>query len=294
MAKNYFLRFVLIISLPFLGFMLSCNQLNPPETIPAYAHIDNIHLDTISGQGTNSANITDAWVYVDNNPVGVFQMPCTFPIVASSGTHQVMVFAGIMQDGVASMRAKYPFYNFYQANINLTHGQTVKIKPNVWYTSWAKFHWMEDFEGSGITLHNDTVAKNHCDTIMFQTSVGAFEGKSGEVVLCGAKKFNYEGDSDTLMNLPKDGTTPVYLEFNYKSTASFWVGMYYGSIGSQIPIVAVNPTSVWKKMYVNLQATILQYSTSTLPQPFYIYFSVTRDPSVDTVRFMLDNIKLVQ
>src|SRR4029077_2406168 len=170
MVKNYFPNFAIIFTLLCTG-LASCNSLNPPEIIPAYMHISSIHLDTLGGQGTNSNYITDAWVYVDNNPVGVFQMPCTFPIVASNGTHKLTVFAGIMQYGIAGDRAKYPFYAAYQANVTLTGDQVLTVKPNVWYTSWTKFHWMEDFEGGSISRRNNTIPGNYySDTTMFQTS----------------------------------------------------------------------------------------------------------------------------
>ena len=254
--------------------------------------ISSIHLDTVPGQGTNSNGINCAWVYIDDNPVGAFPLPCTFPIVASNGTHSLQVFAGIKENGISATRTQYPFYKSFQENITLSANQTVTVSPNVWYTKSAHFHWQEDFEGAGITLYENK-AHWYNDTNIFATTVGAFEGRSGEAILCGNKTI-YEGDSDTLKGLPKDGATPVYLEFNYKSDVAFVVGMYYNSIGNQLPILAVNSSSTWNKMYVNLQPTILTYASAPASNPFYVYFYVALPAGMDTAHFMLDNIKLVQ
>lgn len=289
MAKNYVLKFIFFTALSGIG-LSSCNLINPPETIPAYMKISSIHLDTVPGQGTNSNAINCAWVYIDDNPVGAFPLPCTFPIVASNGTHQLQVFAGIEENGTAATRTQYPFYKSFQENITLSANQTVTVNPKVSYTQSAHFHWMEDFESVSFRLYEN---KALSDTNMFTTTVGAFEGRSGEVVLTAAKP-TYEGDSDTLLGLPKDGATPVYLEFNYKSDVAFVVGMYYSSIGNQLPILAVSSSSTWNKMYVNLQPTILTYSSAPPSIPFYVYFFVALPSGMDTAHFMLDNIKLVQ
>jgi len=53
--------------------------INPAEPIPSYIHIDKIDLTTdYSSQGTSSNKITDAWIYVDNELIGAFEMPVTF------------------------------------------------------------------------------------------------------------------------------------------------------------------------------------------------------------------------
>jgi hypothetical protein len=289
MAKNYFPQLICFFVLLSIG-LASCKQLDPPEVIPAYMRINSIPLTTTPGQGTNSANINCAWVYIDDNPVGAFPLPCTFPIVASNGTHQLMVIAGIEDGGQSYQRKQYPFYSTFKESVILTQGQTITVSPKVDYTSYSIFHWMEDFENSNITLTpNKTIGS---DT-MVTTNMGAFEGRSGLVVMYSGKD-RYEGDSDTLMNLPKDGSTDVYLEFNYKSDAPFYVGMYYNTIGYAYQLVAVDSSNTWKKMYVGLEQYLIKYEVSTVPEPTYIYFSTQLPTGMDTARFMLDNIKLVQ
>ena len=290
MAKNYFLQVICLFALLFAG-LASCKQLDPPETIPAYMRINSIELTTTPVQGTSSANINCAWVYIDNNPVGAFPLPCTFPIVASNGTHQLTVIAGIEDGGQSNERKQYPFYTTFQENVTLAQGQTITVSPKVAYTSYADFHFMENFENSNIKLNPNTTIKS--DT-MTTTNVGAFEGRSGLVVMYNGKSV-YEGDSDTLMSLPNKGQMDVYLEFNYKSDAPFWVGMWYTAIGSGPgDLVAIDSSSTWKKMYVDLEQTIITYETAPIPEPTYIFFSTQLPSGMDTARFMLDNIKVVQ
>ncbi|HTB05440.1 MAG TPA: hypothetical protein VK806_00715 [Bacteroidia bacterium] len=273
--------------------LASCKQLDPPETIPAYMRINSVQLTTTPAQGSNSANIDCAWVYIDDNPVGAFPLPCTFPIVASNGTHKLMVISGIENDGISAQRKQYPFYTNFEENVTLTQGQTITVSPKVDYTSYADFHFMENFENSFILLTPNPNKTQNNDT-MVTTNVGAFQGRSGLVVMCGANN-RYEGDIDTLFNLPKDGSTDVYLEFNYKSDAPFSVGMYYGSVGNeQTSIVFVDSSATWNKMYVELEPTIIQLANTTVELPFYIYFNTQLPSGMDTARFMLDNIKVVQ
>src|ERR1700679_1828129 len=89
----------------------SCSLFTPPAIIPCYGHIDSIPLViTNFTQGTSANGINTAWVYVDDNPVGAFQLPCTFPMIATTGQHVVTIFAGVENAGEANNRMKYPFY----------------------------------------------------------------------------------------------------------------------------------------------------------------------------------------
>jgi hypothetical protein len=59
-------------------FFTGCVKEN---AVPAYIYIPAFSLTTKTGEGTTSQKITDAWVYVDGQINGVFQMPITLPVV---------------------------------------------------------------------------------------------------------------------------------------------------------------------------------------------------------------------
>ena len=79
MTRNSTL-FVIIGLALFLGFS-SCKKFSGSQEVPAYIHIDSLTVDCdYFTYGANTSNITDAWVYVDDQPIGCFELPATFPI----------------------------------------------------------------------------------------------------------------------------------------------------------------------------------------------------------------------
>ncbi|HTA27469.1 MAG TPA: hypothetical protein VK809_06765, partial [Bacteroidia bacterium] len=139
-------------SLLFLSITLavaSCTVFDPPLVVPAYGHIDSVHF-TIAGnpdtQGSVSATIPAVWVYLDDNPVGAFQLPCTFPMVASNGSHSIKIYSGISAADGNSAYNINPFYQYYAVSANLQQGKTTVFKPTSLYYTWVVFKLMEDFE----------------------------------------------------------------------------------------------------------------------------------------------------
>src|SRR5580693_7824504 len=105
MTKKYFsLKAIVIYCLSILVIYLfnSCNLFDPPSAIPSYVHIDSIGFTSYYlTQGSNSHKISDAWVYVDQQLQGVYQLPATFPVLAT-GSHEIDIKAGIEINGIAS------------------------------------------------------------------------------------------------------------------------------------------------------------------------------------------------
>ena len=62
----------------------SCEKFSGDQTIPAYLGIDSIYLSTdYNSEGTASQRITDAWVYVDDEFLGAFELPARLPVLKS-------------------------------------------------------------------------------------------------------------------------------------------------------------------------------------------------------------------
>jgi hypothetical protein len=141
----------------------SCELYNPAEPIPAYIHIQKFNVTTdISTQGSNSHKITDAWVYVDDQIIGCFELPATIPIIAE-GNHKVKLSPGIKMNGISADRAQYPFYTRYEQDVDFQKGTTITLSPTVTYNSIADFSFMQDFETAGTTISttsfSDTIIK---------------------------------------------------------------------------------------------------------------------------------------
>ncbi|MBI4947809.1 MAG: hypothetical protein HY840_15570 [Bacteroidetes bacterium] len=268
----------------FFLFFSSCHKEAP---IPAYIHIDKFSFSTnYSTEGSNSEKIIDAWIDVDGQPIGAFEMPCTVPVLFT-GQHTVTVWPGIKENGISTTRIQYPFYNTYTQTVTLTPGSISTINPVTTYTSFSVFSFIDDFEG-GATGFCDTALTDISMQIVSSPNI-EMEGQCGGVVLTG-NKSQYYGVTCTKFILPN--TDPVFLEINYNCNAEFSVGIAaYDGLNNYLgQAIALNlrPTmDGWNKAYVKLNDAVASVGSAQ----YAIFFSMQKnnDPSY----LYLDNVKLI-
>ena len=266
----------------------SCNK---EEPIPSYIHIDKIDLTTNDcTEGSNAHKISDAWVYIDDNLVGAFEMPCTFPVLYE-GSHKIQMRAGVKENGISETRIYYPFYAPFEQTVTLTRGQISTLVPIVKYSSTATFAWLEDFEGSSHDLCMSNGASP--DTIMLNDTANVFEGsQSGKVSITGVNS-SYFGVGCAEQTLPQGGAN-VFAELNYNCNAEFNIGVagYTGTgqlVDQVIKITIRSTEGQWNKIYINLTNVV---SSITGASKFSLFFSMLNQTS-STQYFYLDNVKLV-
>jgi len=116
----------------FAGLILllqGCVKNNPD---PSWLYIDKWNLvanPELSGaEGELSQSLTEAWVYINDQCVGVFELPVKIPLL-KSGAVDVKVYPGIRVNGIAATKKIYPFCSVYNTNLTLTQNQTVSIAP---------------------------------------------------------------------------------------------------------------------------------------------------------------------
>jgi hypothetical protein len=293
MVKKYVVASLPLLIL-FMVNLTSCSIFDPPVVVPCYGHIDSISYSYLSENSTY-ASIQDAWVYLDDNPVGAFQIPCTFPMIGSDGVHQIKIYPGVKEGGVSSASAIYPLYTYYTGYITMKQNTVVKLNgAKVTYASFAKFPWTEDFEspissvrkvfGSNVIM---TVTRTP-DTALPGATV--FQGHQCGIVELNATNPTFIGRSDSI-TLPHDGATPVWLEINYNSNNIFSVGLLGQDTLNYLPVVYLYPSNgSWNKIYIPLESTIAPAGVSQ--EPFSVYFQMYNTAGVKSV-LLLDNIKLV-
>jgi hypothetical protein len=290
--KYIFFLAVVVFSALFSG----CNFINPAEPIPSYIHIQKIGLSTdASIEGTNSSKITDAWVYIDDQLIGCYELPVTFPVLYD-GTHRISVKAGIKVNGIAATRAPYPFYQNFSQSINLSRGTITSVSPTVTYVSglnWTTF-WMEDFESSGISFAR---SPSGTDTSLLHVtsppepanSSLIFEGSGSGVAYLDNNRHLFECISSTSYVLPKGDT---FLEFDYKSNYTFAVGVFAhnGTSTVKTKVLNIHPSDKWNKVYVYLTPTILASDNAT---DYNIFFGMLNNTGASSLTFSIDNVKLI-
>ena len=283
MRAKILLLFILIFSFS----LTSCEIINPEEEIPSYVRVESISLVTDSTtQGSASHRITDVWLYVDNQPLGVYEMPVSIPVL-EEGTHAISVRAGIIVNGIASTRVYYPFYAFYNDTIQLTRTSITTVSPVVNYFSETVFALKESFNGPGY----DIISTAASDTNYFivNDTINSFEGAAGAAYL-DASHLVFECEPDDSLQLPTNN--PVYMELNYKSNTDFSVGLHaVTSLQTyNISVLSIRATAEWKKIYINLTEGIALYPTALGFKP---YIRMERNGAVGDAQLFFDNIKVV-
>jgi hypothetical protein len=276
-------RFLLFISLTSL--FSSCELKDKEEEVPSYVHIESISLSTTSAQGSNSHKITDAWIFADNEFIGAFQLPATFPVL-KSGTHEIQVLAGIKQNGISATRIEYPLYQPDYETVQLIPGGTTTISPSVTYYPGITFPWLEDFESAGFNVSPSPFGTD--TTLQITTDPSeVFEGAKSGVAYLDASHYKFECISSFSVPLPKGGNA-IFLELNYKTNNKFIVGIY-GNGSSQEAVLQVNPSATWNKIYVNMTDAVRAATSST---SFTVFIGMVKDAGVEKPTLYLDNIKL--
>ena len=93
--KNFARYFIgLFVVFCAITSMFSCNKFKGNQEIPSYIYIDTFSLMTnYQMEGAATHNITDVWVYVDDNVQGCYELPATIPLL-ENGTHKLTLYAG--------------------------------------------------------------------------------------------------------------------------------------------------------------------------------------------------------
>lgn len=273
-VKNYILLLLTCWSL------VSCNKQELEAEIPAYLYINNFTFSTIAAQGTDSHNISDAWVYINQELVGVFELPAKVPVL-KEGLFQVDVYPGIKENGISERRTRYLFYNPYRQVIQLEKNKMVQINPSTTYTSQTVFYWMEDFETASLPFFYNPIS----DTIMNKTSDNPFEGNyAGRVVMTPEMDF-FECFTQSFTTLPKFGKS-IFMELDFKTNQPVLVGIYADT--EQIGLFYLNTTANWKKIYFNLTEPV---QTRASADEFKVFFGFQNN--VQYPELLIDNLKIV-
>ena len=267
----------------------SCELINPEEDAPCYVQIDSFSLTTnYSTQGTASHKLKDAWVYIDNELIGVFELPARFPVL-KAGTKKMLVGSGILNNGIASTRVVYPFIKYYESDITLAPEQTIQLgKLPVTYFPGKNYTWFEDFEGSGYSL--DTLSNSQAPLII--DTQNPFEGnKCLQMQVTSAKGIL---ECASINSYPIAAGADAYLELNYRCDQAFTLGIvanYSGGNTVTAAIITFNPSADWNKTYVELRKVIgNNFPTAS---SFNIWFRMDLADGKAEGNAWVDNLKLM-
>ncbi|MEQ8703303.1 MAG: hypothetical protein RIC19_05260 [Phaeodactylibacter sp.] len=294
--KKQDLSIVLALSIA-AALLPACDLINPDEPIPGYIHIPSVGVQTSEAiEGSASSNITEAWVSVNGDFVGAYALPATLPVIAE-GEADVIVQAGVKDNGLGSTPDIYPFFGNFETFVEVEPNKTDTVRPVFRYSSSTKFAFIEAFdEGQHIfeEMRRGSLSQ------MTQVTEGAFEGRSLRIELDTSAAIVEAATTARYTNLTGQFTTSVYLEVNYKSDIPVTFGIIghqaggLAGAGQALFLSGFNPSGEWKKIYFNLSVAVVESRLSEFQIVFQTAIPIENGQLArDQAVVMMDNIKLV-
>ena len=277
-----------ILFLLIICSFISCDVINGDEEIPSFVEIESFTLEATPDVGSLNQNITEGWVYVNNNLIGAFSEGSPFPVL-EGGMVDIIVDPGIHENGIGFTPSLYPYYTRYRSTANLVRGEVNKISPVFEYRENTDFLLIQEFENNTVfTVDRD----GNEETRIQYTTDGALEGVSGIISL---DEDNPSANvvTSTFFNLPTFGVNDPWLEINFKTDVPIAIGLLTGDVGGNVTQLyghGLNTTAVWKKVYINLKEIIINNPTP----PYQLGFGAELPLGQETGTIMIDNIKLLQ
>ena len=276
-----------------LFFLFSACVKNNPD--PAWLQVNEWTISANPSlsleEGELTENISEAWVYINDEVIGVFQVPFKIPIL-KEGNVTFKIFPAIKNNGISATKKIYPFLKEYVINGTLVKNQVFTINPTTQYKDNLSF-WIEDFEDLSFQITDDpntSAAKMDKDNLDLQWFNGNAYGK----VVLNAEDSTWIAYTSEQLNLPKG--KECYLEIDYKVTNNVTTGLIYVTSESttnnvHIRLNAQKPdVAVWKKIYIDLRELI---GNSPSGSVFSQSFIASLDEENTEGIILIDNIKVI-
>lgn len=239
-----------------------------------------------------SHDIPDAWIMVNGKDMGTWELPCKIPILAEDVV-SVQIFPGIKLNGVSTSRPRYPFAEASKQDINLKHNEITKLTSIPFkYYSTTRFKIVENFERD----YNAYFTAEDTNGVNFQHIYDEQnpQNRIGEISLEGEDNdFNVISSTMKFSNVEY-----VFLEMDYRcdvEDAQIFAGVLINkptsSVASDEPLVVINASTKWKKIYINLTQSVLRNHTSDAVG-YRVYLSGGRSDSTP-LHYYFDNIKVI-
>ncbi len=283
MIRLYLIFFLILISIA------GCKK---GDKVPAYLEIPEMVVVSANGNDTITSRITDAWIYANDELLGVWEIPARVPVLAEGNT-RLQISPAVKRNGMYDDRFRYPFFQLWNGEAELVKEGTSIVRPQIRYINNVDL-WTEAFEDAGmqlsVTAESDTgllryTPANDPDHLLNGTAAGGFvlDQQHPYIRAYTEQDFNVTGG-------------PVCLELDYSTNVVLTVGVLFSQNNSEQaqPFVYLVPTTeatnlpTWNKIYIDL-SPIFNLAISQRD----LYFEAWA-PEGGTAKVYLDNIKLVR
>jgi hypothetical protein len=281
--KNQYLLILCITAIS----LFSCEK--QKAIVPGFLKIDDVILQAAPTQGSSSDRITDINVFINDQSVGIFELPALIPI-QQTGNVNLKIRGVIYKNGQSNEKVDYPFYTTYSLDTTFVPEAQMEITPIVQYQSSAIFDdpWSgEDFE-TGVNFNYHPLSDTEFQRVTDPAE--AFEGASGLAYLTESMDF-FEAWSPRFSNIPRNGVD-VWLEMDYKCTHRFAISVFVNGTApaNQRSIVFFNPRATYGKVYIELNSV---FSTLSGAVNYTLAIGFPKQTG-EVAQFYIDNVKLVR
>jgi len=279
----------------FLGLILGACVKNNPD--PAWLEVTEWMLEanpTLNGEdGQLTHNLTDAWVYVDEQLIGVFEVPFKIPIL-KEGSASIRLYPTIRVNGIAATKMRNEHMVPFEVTGVFVKNQTLSFAPITHYKDNVNI-WTEDFEDINIKLTDDPNTSSASLTLA-NDSLKWFNGNYYGKVLLSAQDSMWVAytNQDQQLTIPKN--KQAMLEIDYCNSVPFTnYLLFVNSNGTnENAMVTMNKTPLtslrWKKVYILLSEVITAGPNNTnYVQAFRAFY----DSTIASNLILIDNIKVV-
>jgi hypothetical protein len=275
--------------------LLGCVKNNPDPSwleVTQWTLLSNTGLSGAEGELTH--NFSDAWVYIDDEVIGVFEVPFKIPIL-KSGPCTIKLYPTVRNNGIAATKKIYPFMEVYEVNTELIQKQTITLNPVTKYNSMSQFS-IEDFEDPlnlNIMVDQNTSAIKSTPTS--NIDLESFNGNFYGLIQLNQTDSSWIASTQNQLFINKG--RDAYLEVDYYNTNSITTGLIYVKPDNttqnnpNIRLQSQDPSTIrWKKIYIDLKE-LIGYAPNG--SNFLQSFIATLDEGKSESEIRIDNIKVV-
>ena len=271
-------------------FFLNCHKEQAKVSwikIDKWELLSNSEIQMDEGELTH--NINQVFLNMEGEAIGVFELPAKIPLIKDGLTNLILI-PGVLNNGIRETKIRYPFFQNFSIDVDLSFGDTISIEPTTKYLDNVKF-LIEDFESPAMNFETDESSlaqlyrDNDSEFLKYGNFYGRFDLNDQDSIFTGLTTFGEQW--------PKQNR-PVYLELDYiisnsvlTSVLSFGNGLFYEDINVQ---VMPRGEPEWRKIYIELREIVSFRNNAPFNEAAFT--SILDLPGEETF-VILDNIKIV-
>lgn len=269
----------------------SCGITDTFSPVPAYVKLEDPKVNTDQAQGASTHKITDAWVFQNGQIIGVYPLPAQVPLIVDEREQEILILAGIRNNGANDSPVFYPFYKSIQVIKKFEQSKTEKIPLEFSYIDQVKFNLIADFEQ--INLFGFDLDEKPSTGLVLSSDASASGQRSGKVSLDKENSFIEIATTDRILK-SAGASGKSYIEMDYYGEAEIALGVISyqesGNTGGLEYKVVLRPQTSWNKVYVE----VTEFINASSLKDFRIALAFSLPPGKDAAVCYIDNIKMVR